>query len=104
MPRTSLVSEEKVANAVSLLIRAPTLTVREAMLAAEFTPSEANTKFMQRKVARSLPGSSKSGMKENIPLSKVNIATDISEASPLTNPSGTSNGILSPSPPRKLGC
>lgn len=81
MPQTSLVSKEKVVKAVSLLIRAPTLTVRVTMLAAKFTPSEANTKFMQRKVARSLPGSTKSGMKENIPISKVNISNDISDIS-----------------------
>ena len=101
-PRKSLVSEEKVAVAVPILIRVPTLTVREAMLAAEFTPSEANTKTMQRKVARSLPGKSKCGWKENIPLSTVNIATNVSEASPLTDQSASNNGNLMTLPPRKL--
>ena len=102
MPWQSLVSKEKVAKAVKLLIRAPTLTLREAMLAAEFTPSEANTKFIQRKLARSLPGNAKSGLKKNIPISSVNIATDVSEASPLTDPSASNNENLSPSPPRKV--
>jgi hypothetical protein len=45
-------------EAVSILIQAPKLTVCQAMLAAEFTPEEANNKAMQRKVARTLPGQS----------------------------------------------
>lgn len=91
MPRKSLVDEKKAAKAVELLIRAPTLMVRKAMLAAEFPLSEANTKFIQRKVARGLPGNSKSGLKENIPISNINIATDLSEASPLTDLSTSNN-------------
>ena len=57
---------------------------------------------MQRKVSRSLPGNTKSGLKENIPISSINIATDVSETSPLTDQSASNNGNLSPSPPRKL--
>ena len=104
MPKTSLVDEEKLKKAVSILIRGPNLTVREAMLAAEFSLEEANTKFMQRKVARSLPGKSKGGNKA-MPLSVIDINRSTSSAlSQLTDPSGTTprnNGNFSPSPPRK---
>ncbi len=58
MPRKSLVHQTKLEEAVSILIEHPKLTVREAMLAAEFTPEEVNNKAMQRKVARSLRGKS----------------------------------------------
>jgi hypothetical protein len=54
MPPTSLVDPEKAKAAASVLIRAPQLTVREAMILAKFTKEEANTKSMQRKVARSM--------------------------------------------------
>jgi hypothetical protein len=55
MPPTSLVHPEKAKAAASVLIRVPQLTVREAMILAEFTKEEANTKSMQRKVAQSMP-------------------------------------------------
>ncbi len=51
MPRTSIVDEEKAKEAVSILLRAPQLTVREAMNLADFTKDEA---LMQRKVAQSM--------------------------------------------------
>ncbi len=51
MPRTSLVDPEKAKIAVSILIRAPGLTVCEAMILAKFTEEEAKTKSMQRKVS-----------------------------------------------------
>lgn len=75
----SLVNQEQVNKAVSILLRAPTLTVREAMLAAEFTTQEADNKAIQRKVARSLPGKSKGGLEDNStgsrPLANVDINT-----------------------------
>jgi hypothetical protein len=52
MPPTSLVDPVKAKAAVSVLIWAPQLTVREAMILAKFTEEEANTKLMQRKVSR----------------------------------------------------
>ncbi len=55
MPPTSLADPEKAKAAASVLIRAPQLTVREAMILAKFTKEEANTKSMQRKVAQSMP-------------------------------------------------
>jgi hypothetical protein len=55
MPRTSIVDQEKAKEAASILLRAPQLTVQEAMILADFTKDEANTKSMQRKVARSIP-------------------------------------------------
>jgi hypothetical protein len=55
MPPTSLVDPEKAKAAANVLIRAPQLTVREAMILAKFTEEEADTKSMQRKVARSMP-------------------------------------------------
>jgi hypothetical protein len=109
MPRKSLVHQAKVDRAISLLIRAPTLTVREAMLAAEFTKHEANTKYIQRKVARCLPGKTKGSIEDNSkdtqPLSNIDINSGCSESSPLTDPSGMMpirNENFSPSPPRKL--
>ena len=54
MPRTSLVDPDKEKAAVRILIRAPGVTVREAMILAKFTEEEANTKSMQRKVSRDL--------------------------------------------------
>ena len=55
MPRTSIVDQEKAKEAVSILLWAPQLTVQEAMILADFTKDEANTKWMQRKVAQSMP-------------------------------------------------
>ena len=55
MPPTSLADPEKAKAAASVLIWAPQLTVREAMILAKSTEEEANTKPMQRKVARSMP-------------------------------------------------
>ncbi len=55
MPPTSLVDPKKAKAAASVLIRAPQLAVREAMILAKFTEEEANTKLMQRKVAQSMP-------------------------------------------------
>ncbi len=55
MPRMSIVDREKEKEAVSILLRAPQLTVQEAMILADFTKDEANTKSMQRKVARGMP-------------------------------------------------
>ncbi len=51
MPPTSLVDLEKAKAAASVLIWAPQLHVREAMILAKFTKEEANTKSMQPKVA-----------------------------------------------------
>jgi hypothetical protein len=50
-----IVDQEKANEAVSILLRAPQLTVQEAMILADFTKDEANTKSMQRKVAQSMP-------------------------------------------------
>ncbi len=52
MPPTSLVDPEKAKATVSVLIWAPQLTVREAMILARFTKEEANTKSMQQKVSQ----------------------------------------------------
>ena len=46
MPRTSIVDEEKAKEAVSILLRAPQLTVWEAMILEDFTKDEAKTKLM----------------------------------------------------------
>lgn len=98
MSGTSSAGSDKFAKAVTILKRAPTLTVREAMLAAEFTPSEASTKVMQRKVTRALPGKTK--RKFNNVLSSIETNSD---TSPLSDLSSSINGNdLEPSPPRKL--
>jgi hypothetical protein len=52
MPRTSLVDLQKAKAAVSILIRAPGITVREAMILAKFSEEEASSKSMQWKVSR----------------------------------------------------
>jgi hypothetical protein len=54
MPRTSLVDPDKAKAAVCILIRAPGITAREAMILAKFTEEEANTKSMQQKVSPDL--------------------------------------------------
>jgi hypothetical protein len=101
MSGTSSADADKMATAVSILNRAPQLFVREAMILAKFTESEANSKSKQRKVCRALPGKSKGRMKEILPLSSVDLNAGVSELSDLTT--GTIiNGNLSPSPPRKL--
>jgi hypothetical protein len=55
MPQISIVNEEKAKKAVSIQLWALQLTVWEAMILADFTKDEANTKSMQRKVAQSMP-------------------------------------------------
>ena len=72
MPRTSIVDSDKAKAAVSILIRAPGITVREAMILAKFTEEEANTKSMQRKVSRDLQKMTKSKGKANATVSTAN--------------------------------
>ena len=69
MPRTSIVDSDKAKAAVSVLIRAPGITVREAMILAKFTEEEANTKSMQRKVSRDLQKTTESKGKANATVS-----------------------------------
>jgi hypothetical protein len=52
MPPTSLVDPDKAKAAFRILIRAPGVTVREAMILAKFTEEEASTKSMQNKCVR----------------------------------------------------
>ena len=54
MPRTSLVNPDEAKAAVRILIRAPGVTICEAMILAKFTEEEASTKSIQRKVSRDL--------------------------------------------------
>ena len=65
MSTKAVANQPKVARAASILIRALMLTVREAMLAAEFSVAEASMKWLQRKVTRSLPLKTKHGLKHN---------------------------------------
>jgi hypothetical protein len=109
MPRKSLVNQTKVDKAVSILKRAPTLMVHEAMLLGGFKQKECNTKSIEWKVARSLLGKSKGRLADismdSRPLSNVDINSLSSWASPLTDPSLTMSIMkenLSPSPPQKL--
>ena len=60
MPQTSLVDSDKAKAAFSVLIRAPGITVREAMILAKLTVEEANNKSMQRKVSHNLHKKTKS--------------------------------------------
>ncbi len=69
------------------------LTVCEAMQAAGFSKEEASTKLMQQKVARTLPGHSKSAMKvktsADLPLIELNCNDNSkSSLSQLMDPSG----------------
>jgi len=109
MPRTSVLDPDKVAKAASLLKQAPILTVRQAMLASEFTIEEARTKWTQRKVTRSLLGKTKRNSTDNSsdprPVSSIsNLNSKISTTMlPLSDPSGVVNDEnKSPSPQRKL--
>jgi hypothetical protein len=106
MSRVTIVDQPKVAVAASILIRAPMLTVREAMLAAEFSVSEASMKSLQRKVTRSLPHKTKRGLKHAaLPTSSIlsqkstGGSSTMSDISPLTDISGIEN--VPPSPPQK---
>lgn len=93
MPRTSVVNQDMAQKAASIMIRAPMLTVREAMQTAGFSKEEASTKSMQQKVAWTLPGHGKRTMKmktlRDIPLIELN-CNDNSESSlsQLMDPSG----------------
>jgi hypothetical protein len=69
MPRTSIVDSDKAKAAVNVLIRAPGITVSEAMILAKFTEEEANTKLMQRKVSRDLQKKTESKGKANATVS-----------------------------------
>ena len=105
MSTKAVADQPKVAVAASILIRAPMLTVREAMLAAEFSVSEASMKSLQRKVTRSLPHKTKRGLKHALPTSSILTqkstggSSTISDISPLTDISGKEN--VPPSPPQK---
>ena len=46
MGRTSVVDESMAKKAASIIIRAPALTVREAMMAAGFSEKDAKTKSL----------------------------------------------------------
>jgi len=54
MPQTSLVDPDKAKAPVRILIRAPGVTICEALIHEKFTEEEANAKSMQRKVSRDL--------------------------------------------------
>ena len=110
MSTDAIADQPKVARAASILIRAPTLTVREAMLAAKFSVSEASMKWLQRKVTRSLPLKTKRGLKHPLPTSSIlyrksmrsSSCTDISL---LTDDSGNRHENIEnvpPSPPQKM--
>ena len=92
---TKVVADKpKLARAASILIRAPTLTVREAMLAAEFSVSEASMKWLQWKVIWSLPLKTKCGLKHPLLASSIlshNLMGSLSctDVSPLTDDSGS---------------
>jgi len=101
--------QPKLARAASILIRAPTLTVREAMLAAEFSVSEASMKCLQRKVARRLPLKTKGSLKHPLissTISRKSTGSSSTEISSLTDDSGNrdENNIenVPPSPPQKM--
>ena len=52
MPPTSLVNPDKAKAAVHILIRAPGVTVCEAMILAKFTEEKASTRSMAEGVPR----------------------------------------------------
>lgn len=109
-------------HAVATLMRAPGITVREAMILAKFTDDEANTKSMQRKVARSMPmkskkasvkaadatnaSGSKSSADANVPIS--NITTDgsncagwVSSVTGFDDDDANNDELLNWKPPRE---
>ncbi|KAL3771166.1 hypothetical protein ACHAWU_004789 [Discostella pseudostelligera] len=113
MSTKAVADQPKVARAASILIRAPTLTVREAMLAAEFSVAEASMKWLQRKVTRNLPHKTKRGLKHSLPASSIlarkstgSSSSSSSNISPLTDDSGIRDdnieNVPPPSPPQKM--
>jgi hypothetical protein len=87
------------------------LTVREAMLAAEFSVAEASMKWLQRKVTRSLPLNTKCGLKHPLPASSILTrkstgSSSSTNISPLTDDSGIRHenieNVPPPSPPQKM--
>jgi hypothetical protein len=80
MPRTSIVNLDKAKAAVSVLICAPGITVREAMILAKFTEEEANTKSMQRKVSCDLLRTTESKGKGNATVSTANLVPPVADA------------------------
>ena len=59
MPRTSATDPALVEKAVKALQKHPTLSIREAMILAEFPPEKINNKSTQRIILRHLPGQGK---------------------------------------------
>jgi hypothetical protein len=98
----SLANADKMAKTASILNWAPMLTVFVATVAAKVTPSEANSKSMQQKVAQALPGKLKERMRVNHSLSSIHLNSAVSDMSPLSDLTGTINGIPSPLPLWKL--
>jgi hypothetical protein len=109
MSTKAVADQPKVARAASILIRAPMLTVHEAMLAADFLVSEASMR-LQRKVTRSLPLKTKRGLKHPLPISSIvsrksTGSSSCTDISPLTDDSGSRHENIEnvpPSPPQKM--
>ena len=111
MSTNAVADQRKVARAASILIRAPMLTVREAMLAAKFLVVEASMKWLQRKVTRSLSLKTKRGLKHPLPVSSILSRKSMgslssTNISPLTDDSGIRHenieNVPHPSPPQKM--
>jgi hypothetical protein len=96
MPQTSIVDKEKAKEAVSILLRAPQLTVWEAIILADFTKDEANTKSMQRKVAQSMPMKAKKAS-----LTTAHVSVSVSTSTPIDAVILDEDGM---SPNKKAGC
>ena len=91
MPRTSAANLKIVDITVKAMKKHPTLSVREAMLIAGFSPDDSINKTVQRKILRRLPGQGKRKFAalqilEPTPSSTPSAAAANDSVSPLTDP------------------
>ncbi len=73
MSKKSAALEAKFEIAVKTLLKAPKLTVSEAMLVAKFSTKDIADKNMQRNVSRRIPGSKRALHPALLPLSIVDV-------------------------------
>ena len=111
MPRTSAADQKMVDDAVKAMKKHPTISVREAMVLAGFSPDESVNKNIQRNILRRLPGQGKRKfvalqILHPTPSSACPAAAAADSVSPLTEPTipeQESEAAQRP-PPQKRAC
>ena len=101
MSQNSAAHLARVEHAVKTLLKAPNLTVPEAMYLAKFLEEDIANESIQRGIRRRLPGGTKKGLKAvcSPPMDIGFGSQSISTMSPLTGDVSTS--IPSPIPPQQ---